>query len=154
MDLNQFKSTALSKGGARANLFEVEGSIGGDSDSTGSAGLLKFLCKSASIPASTVGEIVIPWRGRQFKIPGDRVYSDWDITIVSDAAFELRHSFETWNNRLQDSRTNVSEVKNISGNLFQDWNIYWLGRDGQRSNGRHYKFRIFHHLSGINANFL
>lgn len=135
MDLNQFKSNALAKGGARANLFEVEGNIGGRSD----AGLMKFLCKSASIPASTVGEITIPWRGRTFKIPGDRTFADWDITIVSDGAFELRHSFEQWNNRFQDTFTNVSEVKDITTDLFQDWSIYWLGRDGQRSAGRRYK---------------
>ena len=136
MDLNEFKSTALAKGGARANLYEVEGRIGNNED----GGLLKFMAKSASIPASTIGEITVPWRGRQFKIPGDRTFADWEITIISDAAYDLRDKFEAWNQTFQHHFDNVSEVGNISTPLFQDWSIYWLGRDGQRSSARKYKF--------------
>ena len=133
-NLNDFKSTALKNGGARANLFEVEGSIGGQTDSE----LLKFLCKSASIPASNMGEIGIPWRGRTFKIPGDRTFDDWDLTIISDAAFDLRQKFEQWNNEFQSHQDNISSVKNISTNNFMDWKIYWLDREGNRA--REYTF--------------
>ena len=136
MNLNEFKSQALAQGGARGNLFEVEGAIGNNSD----GGLLKFMCKSASIPEQTVGEILVPWRGRQFKIPGDRTFTDWEITIISDAAFDLRDKFEQWNQTFQHAFDNVSEVGNISTPIFQDWTIYWLNRDGERSNGRKYKF--------------
>jgi hypothetical protein len=134
MNLNEFKSQALQQGGARANLFEVEGAIGNNSD----GGLLKFLCKSASIPASEIGEITVPWRGRQFKLPGDRIFTDWDIVITSDAAYDLRDKFETWHNSFQHHQGNVSEVGDVSTPLFQDWSIYWLGRDGERSNARKY----------------
>ena len=136
MDLNEFKSTALQQGGARANLFEVPGAIG----SSGQNDLTKFLCKSAQIPAQTVGEITVPWRGRQFKIPGDRTFADWTITIISDAAYELRDQFEQWNHTFQHHFDNVSEVTDISTALFQDWEVYWMQRDGQRSNARKYKF--------------
>ena len=136
MNLNEFKSDALQQGGARANLFEVEGAIGNNSDD----GKLKFLAKSASIPEMTIGEIVVPWRGRQFKIPGDRTYSDWEITIISDAAYELRDKFEQWNQTFQHAYDNVSEMENITTPMFQDWQIYWLGRDGERSNARKYTF--------------
>jgi len=136
MNLNEFKSQALAAGGARGNLFEVEGAIGNNSDD----GLLKFMCKSASIPEMTVGEIVVPWRGRQFKIPGDRTFADWEITIISDAAFDLRDKFEQWNQSFQHAFDNVSEVGSITTPIFQDWNIYWLNRDGDRGSGRKYKF--------------
>ena len=136
MDLNEFKSQALQEGGARGNLYEVEGSIGNNDD----GGLLKFMAKSAATPAQTVGEIVVPWRGRQFKIPGDRTFADWELTIISDAAYDLRDKFEQWNQAFQHHFDNVSEVADISTDLFQDWKIYWLGRDGKRSNGRVYNF--------------
>ena len=136
MNLNEFKSQALAQGGARGNLFEVEGAIGNNSD----GGLLKFMCKSASIPEQTVGEILVPWRGRQFKIPGDRTYTDWEITVISDAAFDLRAKFEAWNEKFQHSIDNVSDVGNITTELFQDWQIYWLQRDGTRGKGRKYNF--------------
>jgi len=134
--LNEFKSQALANGGARANLFEVEGAIGNNSDD----GLLKFMCKSASIPSSEIGEIVVPWRGRQFKMPGDRTFGDWELTILEDAEHNLRDKFEQWHNSFQSHFENISEVGSINTPLFQDWRIYWLDRDGQRSNARVYNF--------------
>jgi hypothetical protein len=128
MNLNEFKSSALEGGGARANLFEVQGSIGGanaDRD-------LSFLCKSASLPPSDIGEIVVPWRGRQFKMPGDKTFGDWEITIISDAAWRLRGNFEAWMNQFNSHATNVSKVKGIVPNLFQDWTMRLLDREGNK----------------------
>ena len=97
------------KGGVRPHLFEVNGSFPG----TGQDEKIPFLVKAAQLPASTVGVIEVPWRGRKVKVPGDRTFADWEISVVSDGAFELRHSFEEWKNRFQDTFTNVSEVKDI-----------------------------------------
>lgn len=132
--LNEFKSQALKNGGARGNLFEVEGAIGNNSD----AGLLKFMCKSASIPASEIGEIIVPWRGRQFKMPGDRTYGDWELTILEDAEHNLRDKFEQWHQTFQLAQANTSEIGDISTPLFQDWKIHWLDRKGARN--RTYNF--------------
>jgi len=138
MNLNQFKTQALAGGGARANLFEVEGQIGPNSD----GGMLKFLCRSSSLPASSLGEISVPYRGRVLKIPGDRTFDPWDVTIISDSGFELRDRFEAWSNALNMHESNLTlayQGNFISVPFFQDWHITWLKRDGARANGRTYR---------------
>jgi len=57
---------------------------------------IRFLCKASSIPASTVGEIAVPFRGQTFKLPGDRTFQDWEITVLNDKDFLLRDMFEQW----------------------------------------------------------
>ena len=114
--LSEFKSR-LSGGGARANLFEVSipsfpSSIveawgsGDDAEN----GTFKFLCKAAQLPASTVQQIDVPFRGRTLKVAGDRTIAEWSVTIINDEDFKLRTAFERWANTLSklDDATGVS----------------------------------------------
>ena len=100
--LSQFKK-ALNGGGARPNLFEVElpGPLPGDPQGLGSydseAELdFKFLCKTAQLPASNTAAIEVPFRGRQFKVSGDRTFDNWSVTIINDENFQLRRVMEGW----------------------------------------------------------
>ena len=98
--VDQFKAR-LTGGGARSNLFQVtmnnpRGGLGVDVD----ADLSSFLCEAAQLPASTVGTIVVPFRGRQLKIAGDRTFAEWTVTIINDVNFKLRNAFETWMNAI------------------------------------------------------
>ena len=72
--LSQFKSKLIG-GGTRPNLFEVSiptfpsaiseaWSAGDDSEN----GIFKFLCKATALPASNLGSIEIPFRGRILKV--------------------------------------------------------------------------------------
>ena len=91
--LTHFKS-ALKGGGARPNLFEVT--------ITDLANVIKLdtdfpiLCKATSLPASTIGSIDVPYRGRTFKVAGDRTYEPWSITVINDEDFKIRKAMETW----------------------------------------------------------
>ena len=91
---------ALQGGGARANQFMV--SLGG----AGAAGLngntFGFLCRSAQIPALTIGEIAVPYRGRQIFLAGDRTYDAWTVTIMNDRNFSIRASLEAWMDDMGD----------------------------------------------------
>jgi hypothetical protein len=83
--------------GAKPNLFSINmnlptGVTGGGVDFQNRL----ILCKSAAIPALTVGIIEVPYRGRRIKLPGDRVYGDWTITIVNDNRQFMRKSFDRW----------------------------------------------------------
>ena len=102
--LSQFKE-ALKGGGARPNLFEVEiaNFPEGWADPQGlgewSSDVIKqfkFLCKSAALPASNISPIEIPFRGRTFKVAGDRTFDTWTITIINDSDFAIRRAFEGW----------------------------------------------------------
>jgi len=104
--LSQFKS-ALSGGGARPNLFEV--SI---SNAPANAGTLDpdfiMLCKAANLPASNIASIDVPFRGRTFKVAGDRTYDTWSITVINDNDFLIRTFMENW-------MQHIGQYKDASG---------------------------------------
>lgn len=108
--IDKFK-TKLAGGGARSNLFEV--SFGSEANGTPSSaaggGIFSqldanfdqddlMLIKSAGLPASTITEIPVPFRGRTLKIAGDRTFDVWTITIINDVDFKWRSFFERWMN--------------------------------------------------------
>ena len=98
--LSQFVQN-LHGGGARANQFSV--SIKGRDASRGvSSEHFTFLCRSAQIPALTIGEVSVPYRGRQIFVPGDRTYDAWTVTIYNDSEYSSRNDLELWMNELQN----------------------------------------------------
>lgn len=96
--LSDFKST-LSGGGARANLFEVSltlPTIAGYAPPADFYKDFKILCKSAALPASNIGNVDIPFRGRVFKVAGERTFDPWQITVINDTNFQIRTAMEEW----------------------------------------------------------
>ena len=94
--IGQFKSK-LAGGGARPNLFEVE--FTDDAIKGGGAWDMErfsFLCKAASLPAQTITAIDVPFRGRIFKVAGDRTVDVWTVTVINDEDFIFRNAFEKW----------------------------------------------------------
>ena len=92
--ISNFKS-ALIGGGARPNLFEVElttlpGGVSWDADN------FRYMCKASSLPASNIAAIDVPFRGRIFKVAGDRTIETWSVTVINDEDFKLRNAFEQW----------------------------------------------------------
>tara|TARA_B100000700_G_scaffold273815_1_gene318461 strand:+ start:340 stop:993 length:654 start_codon:yes stop_codon:yes gene_type:complete len=109
--LDAFKGKLIG-GGARSNLFECElywpaGSSPEDSDDNDLAEKARFMVKAASLPASTISNIAIPFRGRQLKIAGDRTFEPWSITVINDVDFKLRDSFERWMNLMNKHEDNA-----------------------------------------------
>jgi len=92
-------TTALQGGGARANQFMV--TLGG----TGATGLTNnfhFLCRSAQVPALTIGEVAVPYRGRVIYLAGDRTYDAWTVTIMNDRNYSVRAFLENWMDDMGD----------------------------------------------------
>ena len=94
-------TNALQGGGARANQFQVTLSGGGATGGPVAQGF-SFLCRSAQIPALTLGEIAVPYRGRQVFLAGDRTYDAWTVTIMNDRSYGVRGQLESWMNNMQD----------------------------------------------------
>ena len=94
--ISDFKSK-LTGGGARPNLFEVElafpDAVAINNDVLQKA---RFLVKAAALPASTIAPVEIPFRGRIFKVAGDRTIEPWSITIINDEDFRIRKAMEEW----------------------------------------------------------
>jgi len=106
--ISQFKS-AMVGGGARPNLFEVEMTLN-ELDFTlpgFDATNFAFLCKASNLPAQNVGSIDVPFRGRIFKVAGDRTIDTWSVTIINDEDFNLRRAFEEWTEQIAKLDTNL-----------------------------------------------
>ena len=98
-DITKFRDK-LNKGGARSNLFEVEikDIPGGGADVQDE---IRFLVKAAEIPASNIGNIPVPFRGRVLPVAGDRTFDPWTVTIINND-FKIRDSMEKWSNFIND----------------------------------------------------
>jgi hypothetical protein len=95
--IQDFKS-ALTGGGARPNLFQVDLTLPPEilRDSKYEDGKFSILCKSAALPASNIASIDVPFRGRIFKVAGDRTFDTWTVTVINDNDFAIRNTMENW----------------------------------------------------------
>ena len=130
--LSQFKSK-LSGGGARPNLFEVSvpafpsdiesAWVSGDDAENG---LFKFMCKAAQLPASTIANVDVPFRGRILKVAGDRTFAPWTISVINDENFIIRTAFERWANVVSklDDATGVTSPSSYMTDAY----VQQLGR--------------------------
>ena len=109
--ISQFK-TALAGGGVRPNLFEVRMDASNLSSFMGgiNATNLAFMCKAAALPAQNVAAIDVPFRGRNFKVAGDRTIDNWTITVINDENFSIRNSMERWSQSIINNALNQGEV--------------------------------------------
>jgi len=117
--------------GYRTNLFEVTGNIGTEGEDQQTS----FLVRAAQLPASNLGTVEVPFRGRTIKLPGDRSFDDWTITVLMDN-FDLRDKFERWSNSINSFASNRSlgfpQFANPdSTGYLRDWAVTALGRNGE-----------------------
>ena len=127
--ISQFKSR-LAGGGARPNLFEVELTLDGEGLGFSLPGYdatqMAFLCKAANLPAQNIASIDVPFRGRIFKVAGDRTIDTWTITIINDEDFRLRRAMEFWTEQIASLDTNLGAT---SPNAYMAAaKVYQLGR--------------------------
>ena len=127
--ISQFKS-ALIGGGARPNLFEVElttlpAGISWDADS------FRYMCKAAQLPAQNVANIDVPFRGRIFKVAGDRTIDTWTVTIINDEGFILRNAFEQWAELIAKLDTNLGATDPSA--YMTNAKVFQLGRGSTTS---------------------
>ena len=123
-NITEFRSR-MTGGGARSNLFEVEitfpDGIGISESSVSDK--VPFLVKAAEIPASNLGNIPVPYRGRVLPIAGDRTFDPWTVTVINDTDFLIRDAMEKWSNSINDIQTAQGsinpEVYQKSARVFQ-----------------------------------
>ena len=134
--ISQFKNK-LTGGGARSNLFEVRLDFPtGVALPSGKNDYTNFLVKGAALPASNVGPVEVPFRGRILKLAGDRTFDTWTVTVINDTDFELRNAFEKWMNSINkhDDASGTTDPADYMKTAYVDQ----LDRDG--SVLRTYKF--------------
>ena len=125
--IDDFKANLIG-GGARANQFRVTITpppgiaIGLD------VRRASFLVKGSNLPASTLGEIAVPFRGRNIYVSGDRPAPEpWSTTFFNDTDFMVRNAMERWQNGINDYANNTGVVN--SADYQTDLFVEQLDRD-------------------------
>ncbi len=103
--VNDIRS-ALRFGGARPNQFEVNVTFPTQLGAAYTGPNLKFFAEAASLPGTAIGNINVGYFGRNYKVAGDRTYSAWEIRILQDEDFNIRHTFEKWINEINLTQGN------------------------------------------------
>ena len=124
--IDDFKARLI-QGGARPNLFEVEMAFPTEDifpelgDTT-----FRMMIKGAQLPASNIAEVIVPFRGRQLKVAGDRRFDPWTITVINDTDFVIRNAFERWMNLINKHEDNAGLTDPAT--YQQDMYVRQLGR--------------------------
>ena len=129
-NISDFKSKLIG-GGARPNLFEVELTTLPDGVQGWNADSFQFLCKAAALPAQTIASIDVPFRGRIFKVAGDRTIDTWTVTVINDEDFVLRNAFENWTQQIADLTTNLGATDPSA--YMTNAKVFQLGRGSKAS---------------------
>jgi hypothetical protein len=123
--ISQFKSELIG-GGARPNLFEVELTTFPDGIAGWDADNFRFMCKAAALPPMNIGAIDVPFRGRIFKVAGDRTIDTWTVTVINDEGFLLRNAFEEWTQLIARLSNNLGATDPSA--YMRNAKVYQLGR--------------------------
>ena len=125
--IDDFKANLIG-GGARANQYRVTITppsgiaIGLDVRRT------SFLVTASQLPASTLGEIAVPFRGRTIFVSGDRPAPEtWTVTFMNDTDFMIRNAMELWHNGINDFANNTGVIN--SADYLTDLIVEQLDRD-------------------------
>lgn len=99
--------------GVKPNMFSVEipfpSFVGVSNTET-----VNLLCKSAALPASSLGTIEVPFRGRTIKIAGDRTFDTWSATFFNDKDMLTRSYFEKWLDAMNEHEANKAPLYVLS----------------------------------------
>jgi hypothetical protein len=130
-NITDFKSQMFG-GGARPNQFRVDLTF--PSFVSNGLGTIvglnsQFLCKATQLPASTVTNVEIFYRGRPVNFAGERTFQPWSITVYNDTTFSIRNAMEAWSNGV----SNFTGTNGLtSARDYQvDLSVYQLDRNGE-----------------------
>ena len=119
-NIDDFKANLIG-GGARANQFRVPVTppsgiaIGLD------VRRASFLVTASNLPASVLGEVAVPFRGRNIYVAGDRPAPEpWSTTFFNDTDFMVRNAMERWHNGINNfaDNTGVTNAADFQTDLF------------------------------------
>ena len=97
-------TSALTKGGALASLFQCELTA---AKGTGSdIGSFKFLCKGVGFPASAIEAASITFMGRALNIPSNRAAGQVTTSVYNDEDMEVRNHLENWMEKINSHASN------------------------------------------------
>lgn len=104
--IDDFRATLVG-GGARPSQFMVTLNFPSFVGGTQATQKGIFLVKAASLPASVITPIDVPFRGRIAKVAGERQFQNWNVTVLNDNDMVIRNTLEVWSSSiLEHAHTN------------------------------------------------
>jgi len=101
-------------GGARPNLFKFSfGALPSGVSLTGS----DVLVKAGAIPGYTLGVIEVPFRSRRIKVPGDRTFAEWTVTVINNESQSIRKGFEDWMSYITDNNFSNANLRRAGAGI-------------------------------------
>ena len=126
--ISAFKAQ-MQGGGARPNQFRVEltfpAFVGSIASAAGNAA--QFMCRSATLPASTIEDITAAYRGRPVHMAGERTFQPWTISVYNDTNFLIRNVMERWQNGILNYTTTNGIMRPTDYQV--DMSVYQLDRN-------------------------
>lgn len=122
-------------GGLRPNRFRVEGAFGG---SNSVDDRFTYLVRATSLPGSDLSLISVPYKGRSYKIPGNRTYIPWQMVVMDDKKISggsLWKKFHDWSALINAHKANQTGDPASGGGNFttymKDYTITQLDINGK-----------------------
>jgi hypothetical protein len=107
LNINQLKAQ-LTYGGARTNLFTVQITPPSGLTSFNSS-KATFLITASKLPEVEMGQIEVPYMGRKLRLPGDRTFPAWNVTVINDEDFMVRNGMEEWISKINGTASNLRD---------------------------------------------
>ena len=106
----------LASGGALGSLFQCNLVTAKGSGSTLTD--FKFLCKGATMPASTVDVATVTYMGRAINLPGNRAAAQLTTSVYNDEDMAIRNYIEKWMEKLNSHRSNKRDQNSVQINSY------------------------------------
>ena len=98
------------KASARPNQFKIHINFPENLDNALDANRAAlFLTCQGSIPQSTIEDIQIMFRGKQYHEAGERTYSPWTCQIYNSSDFMVRKALEQWSHSILAAESTAGE---------------------------------------------
>ena len=126
--LSTFK-TALSLGGARPSLFEIQ--ITASPSGVTIPGDHISKCFTSAIPGLTITPIEKQYFGRTIKMPGEMSFGTLSTTFYNSESYDIRTALESWTDIINDPVSNLG----VSGNpttFSGEVDLIHYGKDGTK----------------------
>lgn len=98
---------AIKAGALRTNRWEIEFNFPSGLGDTATATQASYLAKTADVPESIIGEIMLTWRGKDFPLPGDREINTYAMTFINVQDLKVHQAFINWSNAMANIKENT-----------------------------------------------
>ena len=136
-NISDFKAQLIG-GGARPNQFLVQLTFPSFVSAGAAVGInAQFLCKAAQLPASTIENIGVQYRGRAVNFAGEKTFAPWTVSIYNDTTFNIRNAMERWSDGIQNNADTLGITNPLKYQA--DLTVYQLDRNGATVKTYHFK---------------